>query len=275
MGLQATSRPKRPPETEKIGDLPRGEEKLAVPTALQDPAFERFVDVRLISTAICTLNAALLTDTALQLAEGERVLLRSHKMLSTKEIIDAAVRLASQKHDKASLERLAKFAMLTKNGELSKQVKTNLDLILASRAAPALMIPVDTKPEQLAVYKGLITTLEAAVLCGDAKGVGEVAEDVKKLEKGALPDKLTADLEKRVQEAETTVKSITPTETQKALTMLEGASRVHWSVYRRRHPHHPWTWDSNHHMHHHAEERASPPPRGLGCLHPASSPLIR
>ena len=181
------------------------------------------MDVRLIATAVSTLDAALLTDAALQLAEGERVLLRSHKGLPAQGVIQAAVKLASQKRDKASLERLAKFAMLTKNEELGKQVKTNLDLAMASRTAPALMIPADTRPEQLSVYKGLIAILDSAVLLHDAKGVSAVAEDVKKLEKGALPDKLTADLEKRIKEAETNVKSASPTDTQKALSMLQSA----------------------------------------------------
>src|SRR5690348_10316522 len=47
-----------------------------------DPAFARYVDVYAAGRALLDGDAAALTDAALALAEGERVLLRQHKGLS-------------------------------------------------------------------------------------------------------------------------------------------------------------------------------------------------
>src|SRR5438309_1123415 len=46
-----------------------------IPPPLQESAFERYVDLRLLGQALSSQNPGLLCDVALQLAEGERVLL--------------------------------------------------------------------------------------------------------------------------------------------------------------------------------------------------------
>ena len=46
---------------------------------LVDPAFGQYIDIRLLWQGWGSMDAGMLTDAALQLAEGERVLMRSHK----------------------------------------------------------------------------------------------------------------------------------------------------------------------------------------------------
>src|SRR4051794_9036967 len=50
-----------------------------LPKKLQDAAFDQYVDIQLMAHAVDALDAELLTDVGLQLAEGERILLRPHQ----------------------------------------------------------------------------------------------------------------------------------------------------------------------------------------------------
>jgi len=231
-------------------------EESAIPVMLQDSAFERFVDVRLLGRAIGDLDAALLTDVALQLAEGERVLLRSHKGLPAKGVLQAAVKMAAKKGDKTSLGRLAKYAKKSKDDDLGKLVNTNLKMAEKSRPAAPAMISGDTTPEQLSVYKGFLAQIDSATFLGDAKGLAAVAEEVGKLEKGSLPDKLKADLIKRVKVATDEVKSSAASDTQKALSLLSEASRASWAIYKKRGHRGHWQWHGRYRSHHEAERDA-------------------
>src|SRR5262249_22565918 len=90
----------------------------AIPADLRDPAFERYVDVAQVGEALAAGNPGLLTDVAMQLAEGERVLQRPHKALSAARVLKLAMRLAVEKKDKPALDRLAKVVKASGDKEL-------------------------------------------------------------------------------------------------------------------------------------------------------------
>ncbi|QDU28304.1 hypothetical protein ETAA8_34040 [Anatilimnocola aggregata] len=144
----------------------------AAPAApdLFDPAFERYVDLLLLGQAWETLDAVLLTDCALQLAEGERVLMRSHKAISSQQVLDLAAKIAADKRDTATLDRLANVAQVTKNTAASEQIAAARKLASASRSVnPALSVPAAaTTPDQLALYQEAINGAKAATALGDA-----------------------------------------------------------------------------------------------------------
>src|SRR5262249_52298857 len=122
---------------------------------LSDPGFDRYVDLRLVGDAWRQMDPALLTDVALQLAEGERALKRPHRSLPCAKLLETAARLAADKNDKPSLERLAKAASLYANQALAGQVAASLKLASEARAVdPAAVVSVETTtPETFARYR--------------------------------------------------------------------------------------------------------------------------
>ncbi|QDU26690.1 hypothetical protein ETAA8_17710 [Anatilimnocola aggregata] len=137
---------------------------------LYDPAFDRYVDLMMLGRAWDQLDAALMTDCALQLAEGERILMRSHKAVSSKQLLELASKVAADKRDLATLDRLAKVCESTKNTEALTQVTAARKLAGASRKIdPAMSLSVaETSPEQLALYQNAINGARGAGIVGDA-----------------------------------------------------------------------------------------------------------
>jgi hypothetical protein len=152
-----------------------------VPTDLLDPAFTTFVDLRLLSQAWNTLDPALMTDMALQLAEGERVLMRPHKVFPADAILGIAVKMAIDKKDKITLDRLAKAVENRGNAALKSQVSAAQKLVGQSRAIdPAFMMPVDeTTLEQFMAYQELLSDLRRARVLGDRETIEGLEEAIK------------------------------------------------------------------------------------------------
>src|SRR5690349_11388462 len=78
--LQAQDPPNNaPPSATPPTDSEMGEPIMvySLPAELTDPAFDKYVDISLLGRAWSSKDSALLTDIALQLAEGERVLMRA------------------------------------------------------------------------------------------------------------------------------------------------------------------------------------------------------
>lgn len=99
-----------------------------------DTAFEQYVNPKLFEECLQSLSPALLTDVALQLAEGERVLLRTCDGLTADQMARFAVEIAKQQGDKVSLERLAKSAKQRGASELAAEIGTFATLTIASRS---------------------------------------------------------------------------------------------------------------------------------------------
>ncbi|QDU28305.1 hypothetical protein ETAA8_34050 [Anatilimnocola aggregata] len=137
---------------------------------LVDPAFDRYVDILLIGQAWDTLDPVLLTDCAMQLAEGERILMRSHKAVSSKQLLELAAKVAADKRDTATLDRLANVCGATKNTATLEQVAAARKLAGSSRKVdPAMSVSAtETTPDQLALYQEAINGAKAAGILGDA-----------------------------------------------------------------------------------------------------------
>ena len=115
------------------------EAALALQGAQTDDLFEQYVSLSHLGSAWRNLDAAAMTDSALQFAEAERVLLRSHGSIKASQVFDLAIRVATEKGDKASLARLAKS--FERSGDKDRLAQVNLAMQAAgtSRAVdPAL-----------------------------------------------------------------------------------------------------------------------------------------
>lgn len=136
---------------------------------LDDPGFDRYVDLILLGRAWDQLDPVLLTDCAMQLAEGERILMRSHKAVSSKQLLELAAKVAAEKRDTATLDRLANVCNATKNTAALEQVTAARKLASASRAIdPAMSVSAtETTPDQLAIYQATINGVKGAGMLGD------------------------------------------------------------------------------------------------------------
>lgn len=130
----------------------------ALPPELQDAAFDRYVDLALLQAAEQTLDPVLMTDIALQMAEGERVLLRSHKAGTSDEVFRKAIRYATAKRDKATLDRLAKGLERHGKKEMLAQLETSRKLSLVSRAGePQVVVSLtQVTPEEVERLKEIV-----------------------------------------------------------------------------------------------------------------------
>ena len=99
-----------------------------------DTAFEQYVSPKLFEECLQGLSPSLLTDVALQLAEGERVLHRSCEGVTADQMARFAAEIAQQRGDTASLDRLIKSARERKADDLAVEIGTLAALGGASRS---------------------------------------------------------------------------------------------------------------------------------------------
>ncbi len=151
-----------------------------LPPELRDTGFERYVEVQRIGEALRSLDAGLLSDLALQLAEGERILQRPHRAISSEQLLEIAGRIAAERRDRATLARLS--AVWEKRGskEHASAIAASLRQIAEVPAAePALSVSVfETSPEAFAQYRALLDSIQLARAIGDATELEALEKDV-------------------------------------------------------------------------------------------------
>ncbi len=196
---------------------------------IEDPAFDRYVDLVLLGTAWDTLDAGLLTDCALQLAEGERILMRSHKAINSKQVLALAVKVAAEKRDAAALDRLASVADNTKNTAIGDQIASAKKLAGQSRKVdPAASISAtETTPEQLALYQEAINGVKAAGIVGDKDYLKNLEAGLADKESvlASLSDTQRAYLKKIMGETQQIMPKEANAELSDTLAKLKGVSR--------------------------------------------------
>jgi hypothetical protein len=116
----------QPGETTPQTDVPETADSILA--ALQDPPYDRYIDVRLLARALQEEDSERMTDLALQLVEGERVLQRPHKHLAAKALFNAALRVAILNSEKKQLSRLTQCAEASGNKDLLGLLQLTRDL---------------------------------------------------------------------------------------------------------------------------------------------------
>jgi len=224
------------PEPETSPAKPSGPAAPDVTVAdLRDPAFDRYADLALLGRAWAELNPELMADVGLQLQEGERILLRPRKGLSADEVLGMAAQLASEKGDKATLDRLAKAADRSGDQGLAARVASAQKLASAARDAdPALSVSVETTaPDDFALYQAYCQDVRAARLVGDAHGLDQIDKELSDTK--AMPPAHVAALKKLTAAARDALPRKDPGESPKpgtklahTLGLLANASRDGW-----------------------------------------------
>ena len=132
-----------------------------------DPAFARFVDLSLLTDATGNADPSVLTDVALGLAEGERVLARAHNHapLSAEVLVAKAVKLATSTGNKAVLDRLTKAAATLNRPNWAKLVADAKEFAGPSRDGPMVALgKIDA--EAVRLLEAVPTACEIAGLTG-------------------------------------------------------------------------------------------------------------
>jgi hypothetical protein len=150
------------------------------PPVLSDPAYDRYVDIDLLANAWSQRNAELLTDLALQLAEGERVLQRPRKGINADQVFGAAVKVAADSNDKMALARIEKALTNLNKNELAAQAKMAQQLAAKSRAPdPSLNVSVETTPSAVfLLLKDTVDAIKAARLAQNSKGLEVIIKEI-------------------------------------------------------------------------------------------------
>lgn len=172
------------------------------PAIAADPAFEHYVDMRLLGHAWADLDPVVMTDVGLQLAEAERILLRPHKaQITADQILALATKLAAERHDTATLGRIAKAAARHGKTALAAEAAADLKLAEQSRGLDlAMAVPIDSlSTSQFALYRGYIQDIQAAKAMADRRELKRIEEELSSLT--GLPPKQVASLKSRAVEA--------------------------------------------------------------------------
>lgn len=151
------------------------------PPPTPDAAFDRYVSASDIGEALDALDAAALTDAALQLAEGERVLLRKHKSgLTAAGLAAKAADLAARRGDRDTLARIRRAADRL-GGDAFQAKLTALDKLASAARSPepGLLVQADdATPQQFTDFRDCLTDLETARLLGDRAALHQLQLEV-------------------------------------------------------------------------------------------------
>ena len=192
-----------------------------IPIEQADAGFDGFANLGMLAVAWRQMDPVLVTDVALRFAEGERVLLRSHKAITTGQVFDLAIRVATEKRDKATLARLAKA--LEKSGDRTRLEQVNLSMKVAGAARASDPSLQEGTPEELAAIRKLQFQIDAARIDGNG-------ETLKHLETGLadapIKDKQRAALKKLIQEARDAQPGKEQGDVLELMSKVGGASRA-------------------------------------------------
>jgi len=172
-----------------VGSVRAGNEKsTSGPSAAADPVFDRYVDLNMLTQAWVDKNAPLLTDLGLQLAEGERVLFRTHKSISADQVLSMAAKVAAEKKDTKTLDRLARALDALKKTDLAAQVASAQKLSLVSRAPDAaLAMPADKLSQEVfLLFRDTLDNITAAKIDGDGETLDIIIQLTPKMTR--IPD---------------------------------------------------------------------------------------
>ena len=201
-----------------------------VPADLQDRAFEKYVSLHLLGGAWAKLDAVVLTDVAMQLAEGERVLLRPHKALSAADALQLAAKTAVDLGDTTTLERLQRIAQARNDQALAAVLAAGAKLASAARDGEeqedeVIIHAENTGPAQYALLHACCRDLQRAKLAGDANTCAVLAQVIPHLPliTKEQKDQLAQAAKRPIPEADVKAKQL-----QRTLHLLAGTGRCQY-----------------------------------------------
>lgn len=195
-----------------------------------DPAFDRFVDLAALGDAWNNQDAAALTDAALLLAEGEKVLFRSHNAFTSKDVLAKALTVAADQKDTVTLERLGKIAGASGDSGFATTVAQTTRLSAGSRSiVPSSNIRITDDIEKTNHYYFNMTDLVTRMRnAGDKTGLVTLRGQIKQVKpEGVITQESLDSLVKLTEESEAAIGNVSEAQQQvgNALEKLAGESR--------------------------------------------------
>ena len=143
--------------------------------SLADPAFDRYVNMLLLGKAWDEMDAGLLVDVALQLAEGERVVQRSHRAISAEKLLELATHVAVETNDDATLKRLAKVAKARDDQDLASQVALAGKLAGKSRDTASSLTIAQVGSSEYTLFRNYMIEIRGARIAQDTTRLDRIA----------------------------------------------------------------------------------------------------
>jgi hypothetical protein len=194
-----------------------------VPERLQDAGFERFIDLKQLGQAINDQDASLICDIALQLVEGEKVLMRPHRTVKSQFLFSLAVRIAAEKRDRDAMDRLSKIAEARNSAEMRAQIQSSSKLLGVSRSSGSAFAIDQLAPQDVIEYDAYRREIAIGRALGDK-------DDLEALKNGLadndrLSDAVRTQITKEIDEASKAAVAPDSPETTAALRSLLASSR--------------------------------------------------
>lgn len=162
--------------------LPTGPSETEPGTDLSDPSFDRYANVSQILQAINSADAAALADSGLQLAEGERILGRSHKRpeILAERILLLAFEAAREAKDQATLARLKKASTIMNSPALTSAISTSEKLGGESRTTLTVpSISLTLPAHQVHLITEYLQAIRRAKLLKDLQSLNSIEHQLK------------------------------------------------------------------------------------------------
>lgn len=157
----------------------------------RDPAFDRYIDLNLIDRAMKDCDAALAADVTLQLLDGERILERSHKAMSSDQAFKMAFSIAVLNQDTSTIARLTKAAEKAGKKEWSEKLTLAKTLVAAKRSPEPTLNLENMNSDAREVAEVVLSAVNQAKITGDRTTL----DDLKKI----LPGNMVTTPEQRDQ----------------------------------------------------------------------------
>jgi hypothetical protein len=204
-----------------------------LPEKFDDPAFRQYVDITLLEPAWKGKDADLMIDLALQLAEGEKVLMRPHKAGSSRDLLKLSSAIASHKSDAKTIARIEKAAKALKLDDLaagaSKLAGTS------RKAAPAAMVSLEqANLDEIAEYGSLLDSVHSAEILRDKATLDEIEKSLD--QNKSLSDAQKTYVVKTINDVRSSIRDAGKDDTSQnsiatTISKLEGESRAWGAGY--------------------------------------------
>ena len=159
-----------------------------LPKEVEDPDFDKHVDIRLIGEAWAALDASRMLVVATQLAKGEAALGRPHKGISSDQAFSLAMKRAIENRDRGTYGKLEKALEDVGKKDLLIQLRAARKAMESTRQ-PALMFSADELSEnEFASLKSTLGLIRKAKVAGDRESLGTIAKILDERDEELSPD---------------------------------------------------------------------------------------
>jgi hypothetical protein len=151
--------------------------------AFVDDAFDGFVSLERIESAVTSDDAAALTDVALLVAHGEAVLQRARNGVNADQLVRAAVEAAATAQDQQTLQRLERGLACLQRDDLQEVLATAQQLGASARKleTPPGLDPSEVTVESMVLYHAMAKEIQKAQRYGMAGDVEDIVASLKHL----------------------------------------------------------------------------------------------